>query len=42
MAEFLEEASQWHEMCYHDLEVISLNPGQVEPGVHGTSVLSRT
>ena len=42
MAKWLEQASQWHEMYCHDLEVMSLNPGQVELGVLGTSVLSRT
>ena len=31
-----------HEMYYHDLEVVSSNPGRVELRVHGTSVLSRT
>ena len=39
MAEWLEQASRWHEMYCHDLEVMSLNLGQVELG---TSVLSRT
>ena len=28
------------EMCCHDLEVMSSNPGQVELGVRSTSVLS--
>ena len=42
MAKWLEQASQWHKMHYHDLEVMSSNPGQVEVGVLGTSVLSRT
>ena len=42
MAEWLEQASQWHEMYYHDLELMSLNPGQVELGVHSTYVLCRT
>ena len=42
MAELLNKASQWHEMCSHDLEVMSSNPGQVELGVHSTSVLSST
>ena len=27
MAKWLEQVSQWHEMCYHDLEVLSSNPG---------------
>ena len=30
MAEWLEQASQWHEMYCHDLEVMSSNPGRVE------------
>ena len=30
MAEWLEQASQWHEMYCHDLEVMSSNPGWVE------------
>ena len=38
MAEWLEQASQWHEMCCHDLEVMSSNPGQVELGVVSTEV----
>ena len=42
MAEWLEQASQWHEMYCHDLEVMSSNPGRVELGVLGISVLSRT
>ena len=42
MTEWLEQASQWHEMYCHDLEAISLNLGRVELGVHNTSVLSRT
>ena len=42
MAKWLEQASQRHEMCYHDLEVMSLNPDQVEIGVRGSSVLSCT
>ena len=41
MAEWLEQMSQGHEMCGHDLEVMSLNPGQVELGVHSTSVPRR-
>ena len=32
MAEWLQQASQWHEMYYHDLEVMSSNPGRVELG----------
>ena len=42
MAEWLEQAPQWHEVCCHDLEVMSSNPGRVELGVLSTSVLSRT
>ena len=38
----LERASQWHELYCYDLEVMSSNPGRVELGVRGTSVLSRT
>ena len=40
MTKWLEQASQWHEMYYHDLEVMSSNPGQVELGVPSTSALS--
>ena len=39
MAKWLEQASQWHEMYYHDLEVMSSNPAGVEFGVHSTSVV---
>ena len=42
MAKWLEQVSQWHEMYCHDLEVMSLDPGQVELGVCSTSVLSDT
>ena len=44
MAEWLEQASQWHEVYCHDLEVIimSSNPGHVELGVHSTSVSNCT
>ena len=42
MTEWLEQASQWHEMYCHDLEVMSSNPGQVEIRVPDISVLSRT
>ena len=42
MAEWLVQASQCHEMYCHDMEVMSSNPDQVELGVLGTSVLSRT
>ena len=42
MAEWLEQASQWHKMYYHDLEDMSSNPGQVELRVSSTFVLSRT
>ena len=38
VAKWLEQASQEHEMCCHDLEVMSSNPGQVELGVRSTSV----
>ena len=33
MAEWLEQASQWHEMYSHDLEVMSSNLSQVELGI---------
>ena len=42
MAKWLEQASYRHEKCCHDLEVMSLNPSQVELGVLGTSVLNPT
>ena len=42
VAEWLEQASQWYEMCCHDLEVMSSNPSWVELGARSTSVLSRT
>ena len=42
MAKWLEQASQWHEMYCHDVEVMSSNPGRIELGELGTSVLSRT
>ena len=42
MSEWLDQASKWHEMYCYDLEVMSLNPGWVELGVLGTSVLSHT
>ena len=42
VAKWLEQASQWHEMYCHDLEVMSSNPGRVELGVHSTSALSHT
>ena len=42
MAEWLEQASQWHDMYCHDLAVMSSNPGHVELGVRSTSALSRT
>ena len=41
MAEWLEQASQWHEMYCHDLEVKSSNPVRVELEVRRTFVLSR-
>ena len=37
-----QQASQWHELYCHDLEVMSSNPGWVKFGVRGTSVISRT
>ena len=42
MAKWLEQASQWREVCCHYLEVMSSNPSQVELGVRSTSVLSCT
>ena len=42
MAKSLEQASQWHEMYCHGLEVMSSNPGQVELGLRSTSALSHT
>ena len=42
MAEVLEQASQWHEMCCYDLEVMHSNPSQAELGVCSISALSRT
>ena len=38
MAKWLEQASQWHEVYCHDLEVMGSNPSLVELDVHGTSV----
>ena len=38
----LEQASQWHEMYSHDLEVMSSNPCWVKLEVRGASVLCRT
>ena len=38
-ARWLEQASQWHEMYCHDLEIMSSNSSRVELGVLGTSVL---
>ena len=40
--EWLEQASQCHEMDCHDLEAVSSNPGWVELGVRRTSVPSHT
>ena len=40
MAEWLEQASQCHEMCCHDPDVMSSNPGRVKLGVLSSSVLS--
>ena len=42
MAKWLEQASLWHEMYCHDLEVMSLKPGRVELGVRSTSVLTKS
>ena len=42
MAEWLEQATQWHEMYCNDLEVMSSNLGQVKLGVRSTSVQSST
>ena len=41
MVQWLEQASQWHEMYCHDLEVMSSSPDRVELDVRA-SVLSRT
>ena len=38
MAEWLEEVSQSHEMCCHDLEVMSSKHSRVELGVCSASV----
>ena len=32
MAEWIEQASQWHELYCHDLEVMSSNPGRLNLG----------
>ena len=42
LKKWLKQSSQRHEMHCHDLELMSLNPGRVELGVHSTSALSRT
>ena len=42
MAEWLEQAPQWHEVYCHDIAVMTSNAGQVELGVHSASVLRRT
>ena len=42
MAEWLKQASPWHEMYYYDLKVINSNPGWVKLEVGDTSVLSYT
>ena len=42
MAEWLEQASQWHEMYCHNLEVMSSNSSRVELGVRCTSVLIKS
>ena len=36
MAEWLEQASQWHGMYCHNLEIMSSNPSQVKLEVFGT------
>ena len=36
---WLEQASQWHEMYCHDLEVMSSNPSLLELGVRSTFIL---
>ena len=33
MVKWLEQVPQWHQMYCHDLEVMDLNPNQVELGV---------
>ena len=38
MVKWLEQVSRWHEVCCHDLEVMSLNPDWFDLGVDGTSV----
>ena len=40
IAKWLQQVSHWHEMCCHDLEVISSNSGRVELGVRSTPVRS--
>ena len=42
MAEWFEQACQWHEVYCHDLEVMSSNPSLVKLWVRSTSVLSLT
>ena len=37
VAEWLKQASQWHKIYCHDLEVMSSSPGQVELGLRDTS-----
>ena len=39
MVKGLEQASQWHEMYCHDLEVVNSNPIQIQLGAHSTSAL---
>ena len=41
MTKWLEQASQWHEMYCHDLEVVSSDPIWIELGVRSTSIQSR-
>ena len=42
MAKWFEQASQWNDMCCHDLEVMSSNTGWVKLTVRSKSVLSHT
>ena len=41
MAEWSKQASQWHEMYRHDLEVMNSNPSRVELGVRCVVLLSQ-
>ena len=38
IARWLRQVSHWPEMCFHDLEIMGLNFGQVEFGVCSTFV----